>query len=96
MRDEHGPAQRIRVEQGIYQQPNGKYAVCFMVEGRPRFRTVGYDLDAARIERAACGNCRGCSGRNADFCLMLTPSVQTKIRAAGAVREARVVRGAVG
>lgn len=41
------------MEQGIYQQPNGKYAVCFMVEGKPRFRTVGYDLDVARIERAA-------------------------------------------
>ena len=53
MSDEHGPAKRVRVEQGIYQQPNGKYAVCFMVDGRPRFRTVGYDLDAARIERAA-------------------------------------------
>ena len=53
MSDIQRPAQRVRVEQGIYQQPNGKYAVCFMVEGRPRFRTVGYDLDAARIERAA-------------------------------------------
>lgn len=53
MNDEHRPAKRIRVEPGIYQQPNGKYAVCFMVNGRPRFRTVGYDLDAARIERAA-------------------------------------------
>lgn len=31
MSDATGPAQRVRVEQGIYQQPNGKYAVCFMV-----------------------------------------------------------------
>src|SRR5712671_7585638 len=53
MSEKHAPAQRVRVEQGIYQQPNGKYAVCFMVDGRPRFRTVGFDLDAARIERAA-------------------------------------------
>lgn len=53
MSDIQRRAQRVRVEQGIYQQPNGKYAVCFMVDGRPRFRTVGYDLDAARIERAA-------------------------------------------
>lgn len=53
MSDIQSPAQRVRVEQGIYQQPNGKYAVCFMVDGKPRFRTVGYDLDAARIERAA-------------------------------------------
>jgi integrase len=43
---------RVRVERGIYRQPNGKYAVCFMVDGRPRFRTVGYDLGAARIKRA--------------------------------------------
>lgn len=43
---------RVRVERGIYRQPNGKYAVCFMAEGRARFRTVGHDLDAAWIERA--------------------------------------------
>lgn len=34
MNDEQRPATRVRVEQGIYQQPNGKYAVCFMVDGR--------------------------------------------------------------
>ena len=44
---------RVCVEQGIYRQPNGKYAVCFMLDGRPTFRTVGYELDAARRERRA-------------------------------------------
>jgi integrase len=47
------PQDRVRVERGIYRQANGKYAVCFMVAGKPRFRTVGYDLDAARADRAA-------------------------------------------
>jgi integrase len=42
---------RERVERGIYRQPNGRYAVCFMLAGRPRFRTVAGDLDAARRER---------------------------------------------
>jgi integrase len=44
-------ASRVRVERGIYRQPNGKYAVCFMLAGKPRFRTVEGDLDAARRER---------------------------------------------
>jgi integrase len=44
---------RQRVERGVYLQPNGKYAVCFMVEGKPRFRTVGVDLAEARAARAA-------------------------------------------
>ena len=43
---------RPRVERGVYQQPNGKYAVCFMLDGKPRFRTVAGDLDAARSARA--------------------------------------------
>jgi integrase len=51
MDDDHRPARRVRVEQGIYLQPNGKYAVCFMAGGRPRFRTVGYDIEEARAER---------------------------------------------
>lgn len=51
--DAHPAARRVRVERGIYQQPNGKYAVCFMVDGKPRFRTVGRDLEAARGERCA-------------------------------------------
>ena len=49
----HRPARRVRVERGIYQQPNGKYAVCFMVDGKPRFRTVGHDLEAPRAERSS-------------------------------------------
>jgi len=51
MDDDHRPARRVRVEQGIYLQSNGKYAVCFMAGGRPRFRTVGYDIEEARAER---------------------------------------------
>src|SRR6266545_744119 len=31
---------RQRIERGIYQQPNGKYAVCVRVDGRARFRTL--------------------------------------------------------
>lgn len=45
--------QRVRVERGIYREQNGKYAVCFMLEGKATFRTVGYDLRAARQERQA-------------------------------------------
>jgi hypothetical protein len=44
---------RVAVERGIYHQGNDKYAVCFMVAGKPHFRTIGYDLGAARRERAA-------------------------------------------
>ena len=47
-----GPG-RVRVERGIYRQPNGKYAVCWRHAGRLRFRTVGFDLAAARRERLA-------------------------------------------
>ena len=43
---------RVRVERGVYRQPNGKYAVCFMLGGKPRFRTVEGNLDAARSARA--------------------------------------------
>jgi integrase len=43
---------RVRVERGVYRQPNGQYAVCFMLDGKPRFRTVDGDLDAARSARA--------------------------------------------
>lgn len=53
IRDGGGADRRMRVERGIYRQRNGKYAVCFMLDGRPRFRTVGYDLDVARAERRA-------------------------------------------
>jgi hypothetical protein len=47
-----GPG-RTRVERGIYRQPNGKYAVCCRHAGRLRFRTVGFDLAAARRARLA-------------------------------------------
>ena len=30
-------AKRVRVERGIYRQPNGKYAVCFMLDGGRAF-----------------------------------------------------------
>jgi integrase len=45
-----GPS-RVRVERGIYRQPNGKYAVCWRHAGRLRFRTIGFDLAEARRER---------------------------------------------
>ncbi|HMJ33161.1 MAG TPA: tyrosine-type recombinase/integrase [Baekduia sp.] len=44
---------RRRVERGIYEIPNGKYMVCFMVAGKPRFRVVGLDLKEARGQREA-------------------------------------------
>jgi hypothetical protein len=47
-----GPG-RVRVERGIYRQPNGKYAVCWRHAGRLRFRTVGIDIKEARRARLA-------------------------------------------
>ena len=47
------PKRRVRVERGIYRPPSGKYAVCFRHAGRLRFRTVDFDLAAARREREA-------------------------------------------
>lgn len=44
---------RVRVERGIYRQPNGKYAVCCRRAGKLRFRTTGFDLADARRERTA-------------------------------------------
>jgi integrase len=44
---------RVRVERGIYMQPNGKYAVCVRRAGRLWYRAVGFDLDFARTEREA-------------------------------------------
>lgn len=44
---------RIRVERGIYRQPNGKYAVCARHGGQLRSRTCGRDLEAARSTREA-------------------------------------------
>src|SRR6266498_5178941 len=47
-----GGSRRVRVERGIYRQTNGKYAVCVMVEGRPRFRTIDAgSLSGARRQR---------------------------------------------
>jgi integrase len=46
-------SRRIRVERGIYRQPNGKLAVCWRHAGRLRFRTVGFDLATARRARLA-------------------------------------------
>lgn len=37
------------MEQGIYQQPNGKYAVCFMVEGKLRIVPAAPRLRFARV-----------------------------------------------
>ena len=42
------PGRRLRVARGVYQQPNGKYAVCVRVDGRARFRT----LEAATLVEA--------------------------------------------
>src|SRR2546430_14856862 len=42
------PDRRRRVARGIYEQPNGRYAVCVMIDGQPRFRT----LSAATIGEA--------------------------------------------
>jgi hypothetical protein len=55
-----GGSRRVRVERGIYQQPNGKYAVCVRVDGRARFRTVeAATLAEALTQRDALQNaCR--------------------------------------
>src|SRR5262249_722717 len=43
---------RQRVERGIYEQPNGSYAVRVMLDGRPRFRTLGaVTITEARRQR---------------------------------------------
>ena len=42
--------EHVRVERGIYQQPNGKYAVCVMTEGKPRLRTVSSSLASKDVE----------------------------------------------
>ena len=47
-----GDSRRVRVERGIYRQTNGRYAVCVMVEARPRFRTIDAgSLPEARRQR---------------------------------------------
>jgi Phage integrase, N-terminal SAM-like domain len=45
---------RTRIERGIYRQGNGNYAVCVMVDGRARFRTLAAaTLAEARRQRQA-------------------------------------------
>lgn len=47
-----GDSRRVRVERGIYRQPNGKFAVCVRVNGRARFRTLeAVTLAEAREQR---------------------------------------------
>jgi hypothetical protein len=59
---ERASGRRVRVERGIYRQANGKYVVCFMLDGKPRFRTVGYDLEL----RGRSG-CRSCGPRGSGW-----------------------------
>jgi hypothetical protein len=55
------PQRRTRVERGVYRQPNGKYAVCFMLDGKPRFQTV----DGSQGGRDRCdGRRRSAAGRS--------------------------------
>src|SRR5258708_4183242 len=42
---------RKRVERGIYLQENGTYGVYLLVDGKPRFKTVGRKLSEARRAR---------------------------------------------
>ena len=52
MSSSNGDPRRTRVERGIYRQANGKYAVCVMVEGKARFRTLdARSLAEARTQR---------------------------------------------
>ncbi len=53
MGSESSSRRRIRVERGIYRQPNGKYAVCCRHAGRLRFRTVGF-VSPSRAVNAPC------------------------------------------
>jgi integrase len=52
MAESDRPGRRRRLEPRIYVQPNGKYAVCLMVDGRPRFRTLNVrTISEARRQR---------------------------------------------
>ena len=42
---------RSRVERGIYRQQNGTYGVYLLIQGKPRFKTVGRKLSEARRQR---------------------------------------------
>jgi hypothetical protein len=41
MSNQHGVGlDRVRVERGIYRRASGRYAVCVMIDGKPRLRIV--------------------------------------------------------
>jgi hypothetical protein len=42
---------RVRVERGIYRRASGRYAVCVMIDEKPRMRTVAATLAEAREQR---------------------------------------------
>src|SRR5919202_1492065 len=42
---------RTRVERGLYRQQNGTYGVYLLVDGTPRYKTVGVKLAEARRQR---------------------------------------------
>jgi integrase len=42
---------RTRVERGLYRQQNGTYGVYLLVDGTPRYKTVGVKLGEARRQR---------------------------------------------
>jgi len=52
MENSQSGGRRIRIERGLYQQSNGKYAVCVIVEGRPRFRTLRRAQSPKRVASA--------------------------------------------
>src|SRR6266581_1473196 len=43
---------RTRIERGIYRQQNGTYGVYLLVNGKPRFKTVGTKLAEARRQHS--------------------------------------------
>jgi len=43
---------RTRIERGIYRQQNGTYGVYLLVNGKPRFKTVGPKLAEARRQHS--------------------------------------------
>src|ERR671939_1221416 len=42
---------RTRIERGLYRQQNGTYGVYLLVDGKPRYKTVGSKLTEARRQR---------------------------------------------
>src|ERR671930_1226577 len=42
---------RTRAERGLYRQQNGTYGVYLLVDGKPRYKTVGVKLGEARRQR---------------------------------------------